>query len=246
MLRFKFHIEFEGKKIPAKVYEEARANVRFGFGKTGVHLRLPHHMPRKEKERYLEKFKSWVCQKLSERSELHRMYERKKTYRNGQEFVVGRKSYRLHIEISAHSTHKGLLQPPNDIFLRLGPTPDEDNRQEIIRKLLSRLVAQDQLPWVWERVRELNARHFRRPVRAVKLKYLNSRWGSCSGKGNINLSTRLLFAPEDVLDYVIIHELAHLIEMNHSPRFWKLVEQAMPDYRDKERWLKENGDECDW
>ena len=62
--------------------------------------------------------------------------------------------------------------------------------------------------------------------------------------GNINISTRLLFAPDDVLEYVCIHELAHLIEHNHSQRFWMLVAQAMPDYTAKETWLKEKGDAC--
>jgi predicted metal-dependent hydrolase len=80
----------------------------------------------------------------------------------------------------------------------------------------------------------------------VRLKYLHSRWGSCSSSSNINLSTRLLFAPEGVIDYVIIHELAHLQELNHSPRFWRLVAEAMPDYQLKEKWLKDNGHLCDF
>jgi predicted metal-dependent hydrolase len=94
---------------------------------------------------------------------------------------------------------------------------------------------------VTRRVHELNARHYQKPVKAVHLKYNHSNWGSCSSKGNINLSTRLLFAPAFVLDYVIIHELAHLIEMNHSDRFWKHVSRAMPDYQKAERWLKKHG-----
>jgi hypothetical protein len=51
-------------------------------------------------------------------------------------------------------------------------------------------------------------------------------------------------APDDILEYVCIHELAHLCEMNHSPRFWALVKKAMPDYKEKEKWLKANGDTC--
>ena len=62
-----------------------------------------------------------------------------------------------------------------------------------------------------------------------------------TSKRNINLSSRLLFAPRDVLDYVIIHELSHLKEMNHSPRFWKIVENVMPNYLEKERWLTNFG-----
>jgi len=63
----------------------------------------------------------------------------------------------------------------------------------------------------------------------IFFKNAKSRWGSCSEAGNINVSTRLLFAPDEVLESVCIHELAHLIERNHSEKFWALVEQAMPN-----------------
>lgn len=93
---------------------------------------------------------------------------------------------------------------------------------------------------------ELNQIHFQKDFKSVNLKYNSSNWGSCSTRGNINLSTRLLFAPDTVIDYVIIHELTHLIEMNHSPKFWQLVKGAMPDYKEKEKWLKVNGSQCDF
>ena len=102
------------------------------------------------------------------------------------------------------------------------------------------------MPEITRRVIELNRKHFQKPVKGVRLKYNHSNWGSCSRSGNINLSTRLLFAPPDVIDYVIVHELAHLVELNHSPRFWNIVEKAVPDYRDKEKWLKENRNLCDF
>jgi len=65
-----------------------------------------------------------------------------------------------------------------------------------------------------------------------------TRWGSCSQKGNINFNWKLLMVPEPVIDYVIIHELAHLKEMNHSKKFWQLVEQHCPDWRKYRKWLK--------
>ena len=65
--------------------------------------------------------------------------------------------------------------------------------------------------------------------------------GSCSLKKNINISLRLLFAPEKVINYVILHELCHLRELNHSYRFWSLVEQHMPDYKTRIKWLSKTG-----
>ena len=65
-----------------------------------------------------------------------------------------------------------------------------------------------------------------------------SRWGSCSSKGNLSFNCLLALVPEDVLDYVVIHELCHLKQMNHSPAFWREVEKVMPDYAEKGQWLK--------
>ncbi len=74
-------------------------------------------------------------------------------------------------------------------------------------------------------------------VRAAK-----TRWGSCSGRGNLNFHWKLILMPPEVLDYVVVHELAHRKEMNHSARFWAEVEKTLPDYRVRRSWLMEKGD----
>ena len=75
----------------------------------------------------------------------------------------------------------------------------------------------------------------------ISIRCQKSKWGSCSGKGNLNFNCLLLLAPPEVLDYVVVHELCHLLEMNHSPRFWALVESILPDYAERRRWLREHG-----
>ncbi len=74
----------------------------------------------------------------------------------------------------------------------------------------------------------------------ISIKDTSSRWGSCSIKGNLTFAWRLVFAPKFVMEYVVIHELCHLIEMNHSPRFWKLVSNVCPEYLMARRWLKKH------
>lgn len=73
---------------------------------------------------------------------------------------------------------------------------------------------------------------------AVKINSAKTRWGSCSGKNSINFSWRLILASDDVIDYVVIHELAHIKEHNHSDRFWTIVSEVMPDYKQREEKLK--------
>lgn len=75
----------------------------------------------------------------------------------------------------------------------------------------------------------------------IRIKDQKSRWGSCSSKGNLNFNWRIVMAPEPVCDYVVIHELCHLVHLDHSAKFWKLVESICPDYEQYKKWLKVNG-----
>ena len=75
----------------------------------------------------------------------------------------------------------------------------------------------------------------------ITIRKQKTRWGSCTQEGNLNFNCLLMMAPPEVLDYVVIHELCHRIEMNHSVSFWALVEKMMPDYKVHRRWLKDQG-----
>ena len=77
----------------------------------------------------------------------------------------------------------------------------------------------------------------------IAVRCQKSKWGSCSAKGNLNFNCLLLLAPQEVLDYVVVHELCHLREMNHSARFWQYVAAVIPDHRERRRWLREHGAE---
>lgn len=78
-------------------------------------------------------------------------------------------------------------------------------------------------------------------VGAVRLRGQATRWGSCSAAGNLNFNWRLVLAPPFVLDYVAAHEVSHIIQMNHSPKFWRVVERTLPDMARGRDWLKDNG-----
>ena len=112
-------------------------------------------------------------------------------------------------------------------------TNPEADLRPAIEKHLWHLAAQELPP----RVLEFAASH-RLPVRRVAVRNQRSRWGSCSRRGTISLNWRLIQTPSFVRDYLVLHEIMHLKEMNHSSRFWREVERACPDYAAAEQWLK--------
>lgn len=73
----------------------------------------------------------------------------------------------------------------------------------------------------------------------ITIRNQKTRWGSCSSKGNLNFNCQLMLMPDEVIDYVVVHELCHRVHMNHSGEFWKLVKQVMPDYEERRRLLRE-------
>lgn len=233
-----------GLNIPTKVVVEPRRSIRYYLGKQGGIVRMPALMSVAEQEKELEKYKRWLTDKMATKEQIKNHYEGK-AYKDGDILRVGERNYTIRIEETSNKNYKGQMAG-RSLYLYLAAEDTPEGRTRAIKHLLSRLVAKDFYPSIIERVAELNQKHFKQPYNKVSLKYNLSNWGSCSSKRNINLSTRLLFAPQDVIDYVIIHELAHLVEMNHSSRFWALVEKAMPDYKAKVNWLKKNWASCNF
>jgi predicted metal-dependent hydrolase len=74
----------------------------------------------------------------------------------------------------------------------------------------------------------------------ITIRHQKTRWGSCSSKGNINYNCMLMLVPDELQDYVVVHELCHRIHMNHSPEFWAEVAKVLPDYKQRRKRLKEN------
>jgi len=125
-------------------------------------------------------------------------------------------------------------------MLKVQSTIDERSKLEKITSEQIKELADQAVEYIPKRVKYY-AENENFVYNKITIKNLVSRWGSCSTKGNLNFNCLLMLTPDYVIDYIVVHELCHLREMNHSEKFWAEVEKIMPDYQRAELWLKQNG-----
>lgn len=231
-----------GIEVPVQIIKEARPNARFSLTQKCAILRLPWNISRYSEKQALEWFHEVLESRIENNPELKLRFI-SRGYTDGQQIQVGATSYRLHLLFEERRSVSG-KRINQELYLKINRELSGAALQKAIKTVLSKLIAAHQLPAIRERLETINREHFRHSIKEVKLRHLQSRWGSCSSTGNITLSTRLLFAPPEVIDYVIIHELSHLSVFDHSPAFWNCVRKIMPDYAEKEDWLKKHGNQC--
>jgi hypothetical protein len=229
--------------VPVRlITERGRYNTRASVTAKAMIIRLPNGISTAERAEHIGKMVRWAEDLYAKKPAAFAHFRATEQARQ-YEFEIRGQHYLLDVENHDLKRHKISLMEPNRLEIGLQADDARAKNGKIIPKLLAKYFAGVHLPEVAERVHALNDQHFRRPINNVKLSDTYTRWGSCSSKGNINLATRLLLAPDEVLDAVIIHELAHLVEANHSHRFWAQVERALPNHKDYDVWLKKHGKE---
>ena len=246
MANFEYSEKINGLDVPFRIYIEKRKSVRVSFGRSCINLRIPVSLSQSLREQHFKKAILWVRDHVHKNPDAISGYLMK-DYDSLSELTIYGKKFQMQILYETRKTGKAdFIKKPETILLTLPDGISGKDKNKMIKQLLSRICAQMFLPEFSARVTEINETCFHKEIKSVNLKYNKSNWGSCSSATNLNFSTRLLFAPKPVIDYVIIHELAHLYEMNHSSKFWNIVSQIMPDYKEKEEWLKINGKTCDF
>ena len=234
-------IEIGDLRIPVKIITEARRyNPRASVTSRALIIRLPAGLSPVQREKQLGDMLAWAQETLEKKPEAFAHFRRVEQA-SRYEFAIREATYQIEVDSHELRDHKIIRTAPRYLKILLNIEDPRVNGGKVIPKLLAKYFGGMYLQEISERVHELNELHFRRPIRAVKMSDTYSRWGSCSHVGNINLATRLLLAPSEVLDAVIIHELAHLVEQNHSSRFWAQVERALPNYKEYDEWLRLHG-----
>jgi len=191
-----------------------------------VEVRAPLKLPQRDIDRFVASKEKWVKDKLEKSQErIARRESFSLTYGDYVSFRGEQRQITVREGASAKLDIVSFSMPP-------GLTPQQI-KAACIRTY--RICAKHVLTW-----KTLGyAEEMSVMPSSIRINNAKSRWGSCSGAGRLNFSWRLIMADDDVIDYVVVHELAHITELNHSARFWKLVENELPDYKERKARLRE-------
>lgn len=193
-----------------------------------IQLRAPLDCPHKVIDDFFESKKFWIYQKLAEK----RLIEEKlppKEYVNGEGFLYLGKSYRLQL------VDDGAPLKLSRGFFQLNKQYTANGKKTFIEWYRSHAV-----PVMGRRVNIYKGMLGVDPgaLRVLDLKY---RWGSCTSHGNLNFHWKTILTPMPIIDYVVVHELVHLKEKNHTQKFWEILASILPDYEPRKEWLRVNG-----
>ena len=236
----------EKEKIDSLEYSLRRSNRKsmgIAIERDGaIIVTAPHQARFNEIEKFVSEKKIWIYQKLAKKKTLNREKPRRE-FVNGQGFLYLGKSYRLKLidngkMKSARSPNVTVLRLWHGYF-ELAESEKANARNHFIS-------------WYRKQIKEqLKARIPRYDkrigvtVKAIRVLDLGHRWASCGRNGVINFNWRSVMAPVWVLDYILIHEMVHLIERSHTDRFWRLLSRVILDYEEHALWLNENGADLD-
>lgn len=218
------------KSIPATIIRANRKNLEIKVCEDeGVIVRAPHKTPDHYIEQVLNKKRLWIKEKqgkVRQQKALHRPKE----YVEGEGFLYLGRSYKLRLVPSQEEPLKFFrnafyLEAPK---AREGLTHfTEWYKRKALKKLTERCV--------------FHGKRLGLEFAKVSVTNAEKRWGSCNPKArSLNFNWRLIMAPVEVIDYIVIHELCHLEHPNHSPEFWRKVESISPHYKSSEEWLDKN------
>lgn len=218
-----------------------------------IQVRAPKWVPKAEIQKILGEKSEWIRNKQQEAADKNCV--RQKYYTEGAVFLCMEKEYRLHITESKRNAVYVQEREESLLIVKTRNLEETYIKELLIKwsgEQLKRYVQEAvirYLPAIGELAQTLAQTECKRQERfeeasgrmRITIKNVKTRWGSCSAKGHLNFSVKLAMAPVKTIDYVVVHELCHLLHRNHGSEFWSAVEAILPDYQKRRKYLKENG-----
>jgi predicted metal-dependent hydrolase len=199
--------------------------------KSELVIAAPYFTPIGEINRFVQEKQNWIHKTIQKHKE-EAIRNKAREYITGEMFYYLGESFPLEV-FCEQNERKGLVFWGNRFYLN---TADATENGIFYFVSWYKKKAKQHLQ---QRV-DFFSHEFNLRANSVKITSAEKRWGSCSADDNLSFSFRLIMAPPDIIDYVIVHELMHIKEKNHSAAFWELIEAAMPEYKIHRRWLKDN------
>ncbi len=199
-----------------------------------VKVRVPRSLSDERINSLIKKRIPWIKTKLKEYSQRPSVMPKK--YVDGEIFPYLGKNYCLKVEVGDDLS----IKMKNGYFLATIPETEADKSKQV-KHLLIGWYQSHAKKHLKEKTNQLSELVGASPV-SVSIKNYKSRWGSCSSSGVIDYNWRIILAPHFIIDYVVVHELCHLLEHNHSPKYWRIVEKITPNWKNYRDWLRHNSD----
>ena len=225
-------IELNGLHINI-VRSRRRKTLSLEVGHGGVRARAPQHMPVRVIKKFVVVKQEWIRQHLENLPKVVEPLQLK----DGSEIMLQGQNYRLRV-ISGRDAVKVDSRQQIIIPVTESHLPIQQTVQRKLTKWYRQLALQQLQLTVTDRLGNMLPG---KAVPGIKVRDYKRRWGSCNQRGDLSFNWRIVMAPQTVLEYVAVHEIAHLTEFNHSSRFWRIVEQQMPDWRKQQQWLSDHG-----
>jgi len=197
---------------------------------------VPHILSNEQIERVVRRKARWIRKKLKYNLEVRKTY-RPKEYVSGESFSYLGKNYRL--KVGDRKPEKVSLKNGR-LYVYAPHTLSGEARDTLIVSQLTEWYQEQAEKALKNKAKRYSAQIVVEP-KSVGIKSYKSRWGSCNSKGEVYFNWRIIMAPQSVIDYVVAHELCHLVHHNHSKVYYKLLESVVPDYKKSKEWLKING-----
>lgn len=204
-----------------------------------VIFRAPYGLNSESIKEMVGRKADWICKKL-ESFEANRMPDQEKQYVEGEPYLYLGREYLLKILFQDSIKSPYVTLKDCELIIMVPEKNSEDLSTLQIKKIIWDFYSKKSEKEVADLIRDYS-RKFGISPPEFKVKYQKKRWGSCSAKNVIRINFQLMMAPPEQLEYVVVHELCHIKEKNHSARFWKLVGKLMPGYEIHRKELKRNG-----